>query len=141
MCDEGAGAVCFFETVSDLKVTCAKVDRIKAKEDYNDVNSVMTDFSGAGSGYGDGYGWHDDIGDGGCDRHSYCENCDNYCQDAKLVEYLKKTYDVHSPYSPTTLKQVQIPLLACTSNFRQHSPIHNQTLCHVPGLDQHYFHV
>jgi len=99
-CSSGAGAVCLYETVSDMKSSCAKLAELrKATGDSHDKTG-----GDSSSGQGEGYGLHDDLPDEGCGMHAYCEHCTSDCKSAKMSTYLRAKFDM-APWQPNAIKE------------------------------------
>lgn len=87
-CDEGAGAICYFELFSDMATTCDRVFLLMGDEDFmakvppRDVTVPKTEEL-------TGYGLDTSITDLGCARHSFCTYCNGDCTDT-VMGYIRE---------------------------------------------------
>mmetsp|Transcript_5374 Transcript_5374/g.10924 ORF Transcript_5374/g.10924 Transcript_5374/m.10924 type:complete len:345 (-) Transcript_5374:170-1204(-) len=176
-CSEGAGAICFFQKLSDLKETCQRVAEIRASDDYEtpdeewevlsavksglmalsdpnmpaaDDDTLGPDINSPSKDSTDDYpvvvapeddytepladdtevsannhrkkvlnrtSYHasgnvtDDLEDSGCGRHTYCEDCKDYCKEMKMKHYLEESFGARGGYSPRSAKMAIIDIL------------------------------
>jgi hypothetical protein len=94
MCDEGAGAICYFDFFSHIEESCDRVQEIRSRRDYDSIHDIDTDPEGLDIDPSDflGYGLDTKLNDEGCARHSYCAFCDKNCAEGKAFKYIEHKY-------------------------------------------------
>lgn len=130
-CLESKGALCFYDTLVDMKSTCSKVNDIIASEaediktrhqsvagdnlrirSFGDVHSV-------GVGLGEGYGPHFDVSDLGCGTHAFCEYCSDDCNSTKMSVFAEQYVglELASQINPQYAKYIIINIEAACDYF------------------------
>jgi hypothetical protein len=117
-CEVGAGAICYYEKISNLVETCEVVDTLRRERDgaTRSVEGVEGGAEGeviegasdeaegalaASIEPGEGYGLHDDLRDEGCGMHVYCGYCTGDCATTKMEKYLLNNFGgtTHQPFA------------------------------------------
>ena len=114
-CSNGEGALCFFETLSDLTTTCegirsgannvkqddSKKSLMKAASAQASASRALSTTKGSSSSkksqksvhrLGKGHGPHYEVSDYGCGTHAFCEHCTGSCASERLSRYATETH-------------------------------------------------